>query len=75
MICAFSVSVLDSDGAIVYRVPQFNMVAHGVGNVADGIDEGQIMNWVRIKALLVSNKEWTESRFFFSLVYTYETKA
>ena len=39
---------MDSDGETVYRVPQFNMVAHGAGIIDDGIDEGQI-SWVRIQ--------------------------
>ena len=37
---------MDSDGETIYKVPQFNMVAHGVGEVSDGIDEGQITSWV-----------------------------
>ena len=37
---------MDSDGETIYRVPQFNMVAHGVGDVSYGTDEGQITSWV-----------------------------
>ena len=39
---------MDSDGETIYRVPQFNMVAHGAGHVNDGTNEGQITKWVRI---------------------------
>ena len=42
-------SVMDSDGETVYRVPQFNMVAHGAGQVSDGADDGQITSWVSEK--------------------------
>ena len=37
---------MDSDGETIYRVPQFNMVAHGAEHVHDGTNEGQITNWV-----------------------------
>ena len=46
---------MDSDGETVYRVPQFNMVAHGVaepGHDGEGVDHGQITQWV--KALFIS---------------------
>lgn len=39
---------MDSDGETIYRVPQFNMVAHGAGHIASGTDEGQV-SWVRNK--------------------------
>ena len=38
-------TVMDSDGETVYRVPQFNMVAHGTGHVGDEVNEGQV-SWV-----------------------------
>ena len=40
---------MDSDGETVYRVPQFNMVAHGAGPVPSGTDDGQITSWVSKK--------------------------
>ena len=40
---------MDSDGETVYRVPQFNMVAHGAGPVPSGTDNGQITSWVSKK--------------------------
>ena len=37
---------MDSDGETVYRVPQFNMVAHGAGHINYAGDEG-LVSWVR----------------------------
>ena len=49
---------MDSDGETIYRVPQFNMVAHGAGQVSDGADDSQITSWVSDKVYNITYSKY-----------------